>query len=175
MVSWGLLFKRTPFHPSFYLELAVSTSERPGTYSYAEKICLEHARECSDAWQIEKVLHKEMIYTQGEQAKVPADSSMDCYRKCVSNEDFKCRSAVWIEKTKSCTISIHNRATLNGITILTPNIDAQYMENSCFEETKRRCTFEPLMNKMVNYVDTTISEIRDHMDCRSLCLGANYP
>lgn len=175
--------------------MAVSTSERPGTYSYAEKICLEHARECSDAWQIEKVLHKEMIYTQGQQANVPADSSMDCYRKCVSNEEFKCRSAVWIQKTKSCTISIHNRATLNGITILTPNIgkvlsfyhkrnrltynsyliDAQYMENSCFEETKRRCTFEPLMKKMVNYIDTTISEIRNHMDCRSLCLGANYP
>uniref|UniRef100_A0A336N522 CSON006616 protein n=2 Tax=Endopterygota TaxID=33392 RepID=A0A336N522_CULSO len=158
-----------------FQELAVSTAERPGVYSYAEKICLEAARECSDAWQIEKVLHKELIYTQGDFAQVPAETSMDCYRKCISNDLFKCRSAVWIEKTKSCTISVHNRATLNGNTVLTPNIDAQYMENSCFEETKRRCTFEPLMNRMVNYIDTTISEVKDHMDCRTYCLGANYP
>lgn len=47
---------------------------------------------------------------------VTAKSSVDCYAKCSAYQSpFKCRSAAWIEKTKTCTLSAHNRATLAGV------------------------------------------------------------
>lgn len=104
----------------FYcLETVVSTEELPGSYSYAEKICMDQAELCSGSWQFEKVFHKSLNYTEGEHLILNAESSIDCYKKCVSSKEFKCRSAVWIQKEQTCTISVHNRATLSGIAVLT--------------------------------------------------------
>lgn len=119
---------------------ALNTSFSPVYTLYAQKICLnikpapsKKLEKCLNSWSFETVPGYALRQFPGRKLKVKG--KLECMEKCISEEEFQCRSLNYNRETRECTISEMDRHTIATI----PNSDKYFVESKNEDYMESNC------------------------------------
>jgi len=149
----------------------LTPSQFPVFTIYVQKNCLPSASVCTNAWSFERVMDHQLASNPITRAR--RESRNDCMELCLN--DDSCRSALWIEEDKDCSLLGVDRHVMAGTTTFQPSEGTDYLERNCVVgEPRRLCIYDRVKGKILKTVDSVYQAIDSREDCEDLCNTAPF-